>query len=239
MFDLNAIAGVSQQPDPTQPGAAPAQELGRDAFLKLLTTQMRNQDPTNPVQNEEFVAQLAQFSTVEQQMAMNDTLNDVLLGINAMNNASMASLLGTEVSAVGDGLSWDGQAPVELNWESAGSASSGTVSVLDADGAVVARLDTGAFDAGENALTWDGLGLDGQPVEPGTYRFVVNAKDAEGEAVAVETRVRGTVTGMDYRGGVPRPSIGGVEVGIGDILELGAADEPEPPDPLEPADDPA
>ena len=204
--------------------AAPTDEaLGKDTFLRLLTTQMQNQDPTNPMKNEEFVAQLAQFSSLEQLMALQTTMDGVYLGIMSMNNASMANLVGTEVVAAGDQVHIEGGAPATLHFEAYSDIESATVTIRDESGEVVRTLPVGATDAGSFEVAWDGLDEDGQPVDDGTYTFSIAGDD--GEPVDVETLVVGTVTEMDYTTGTPQPSIDGVVVGIDAIRKLTAGED--------------
>jgi flagellar basal-body rod modification protein FlgD len=213
---IPALASLYQVPE--QP--APSQELGKDAFLRLLTTQLQYQDPSNPVKNEDFVAQLAQFSSLEQLTAANDTLEGVYVALAAMNNASMASLLGTDVIARGDQFSYAGDGPVELMYTSAGEAASATLTVYDDDGLVVWTGDAGALASGDGTVTWPGVDASGSPAPEGTYRFSIVATDAAGDPVEVEERISGTIDEMDYSTGAPMPSINGVVVNIADVLTL-------------------
>lgn len=218
---INALAGVAPQPSPYDvPGGDFAT---KDTFLKLLTTQLQNQDPTSPMQNEEFVSQLAQFSSLEQLMGMQDSLNAVYSGIQAMNNSSMASLLGTEVLARGDTVKFDGEQPVDLSWKAPAGARNGRMTITDSAGKVVRTIELGALD--ENGeLSWDGRDGDGNLLAAGTYTFKVTAVDDQGNDVPVETRIRGTITGMDYSTGAPMPSVDGVPFDLGDIVTLRATD---------------
>jgi flagellar basal-body rod modification protein FlgD len=100
-MDINEIAGVDMSalnPSRTTGG----QDMGKETFLKLLTTQMQNQDPSAPMDNQQFIQQLTQFSSLEQLMGIQTSMNSVYMAMASMNNASMANLLGTEVVGVGD-----------------------------------------------------------------------------------------------------------------------------------------
>jgi len=199
--------------------------LGRDTFLRLLTTQMQNQDPSSPMDNEEFVAQLAQFTSLEQLMGIQSNLESVYMAISAMNNASMASLLGTDVVAIGNGVHVGESGSVDLHWEAQTEATTASVTVLDADGHPVYNEELGSLEAGEGSFTWDGKDENGERVPEGDYTFVVNAFDQSGQPVAVQTLVVGTIDEMDYSTGGPLPSINGTVVDIGSILRLKAGEE--------------
>lgn len=201
-------------------GAAAAPDTGQDTFLRLLTSQLQNQDPTNPMSNEDFVAQLAQFSSLEQLVGLQQTMDSVYMAMASMNNASMASLLGTDVVAYGDTFNYSGEGTEALHYNAPRSFSSATLTVTDETGRVVATREIGSGQAGEGNYTFDGLDHDGQPLPEGDYTFSIEAIDDTGAAVDMATMVSGTVTEMDYGTGTPRPSIDGVAVGLENIVRL-------------------
>ncbi len=209
---------VAGQPAPEVPTD---DAMGRDTFLKLLTTQMQNQDPTNPMKNQEFVAQLAQFSSLEQLMGLQSVMEGVYVGVMSMNNASMAALVGSEVVAVGDQVRVEGGEAVGLHFDAASDINGGVITITDEDGKVVNTIEVGAQDEGEFSVTWDGADTDGDVVDDGLYTF--HLAGADGEELDVQSQVVGTVTEMDYSSGVPQPSVEGVVVGIDAILKLTAA----------------
>jgi flagellar basal-body rod modification protein FlgD len=194
--------------------------LGKDAFLRLLTTQLQHQDPTNPVRNEDFVAQLAQFASLEQLTGVNERLEGVYVALAAMNNASMASLLGTEVVVRGDRIAYDGEGEVELMYSAPADAASATLTIYAEDGSVVWSGDAGALEAGDGTVTWPGVDTSGAPVPEGDYTFAITAFDENGDPIDVEERMAGVIDQMDYSTGAPMPSIDGASFAIGDILSL-------------------
>jgi len=226
MSEISGITGVSDSDALASTGTVTygGSELTKETFLNLLTTQMQNQDPLDPMANEEFVAQLATFSQLEQLMTQNSLLETMYMGIASLNNASMASLVGTEVVAVGDGIAYDGDGEVELHYDADASADSASVTVYDDDGNVVYSEELGAIEEGEGSWTWDGTDQDGNQLEEGDYTWSITAENAEGDTVAVTELVIGTIDEMDYSSGSPQPSIGGVTVDIGAILRLTTAD---------------
>jgi flagellar basal-body rod modification protein FlgD len=156
-------------------------------------------------------------------VAMNGTMQSMVMGIASMNNATMASLVGTDVVAQGNGLEYDGESKsVELHYESAAKVTEGTLTVYDEDGTMVYTRDTGSLEAEEGFLTWDGTTNSGGRAEAGTYTFEITGTDVNGDDVEVVEHIVGTITEMDYTSGVPRPSVGGYSFGIGDILRLTA-----------------
>ncbi len=214
-IDLAALPPSSR---PATSSATP--DLGPQAFLKLLTTQLQNQDPLDPMANEDFIAQLAQFASVERLMGIEDGVGALYGGIASMNNASMSSLLGRGVVARGDSVQLPEEGGVDLRFDASADVSSGTAVVRDESGRIVANVDFGARSQGEHAVHWDGRGDDGGTLPPGTYTFSIDASDASGDPVHVDTLITGTVTEVDYSDGVPLPSVDGVPVSLDAILRL-------------------
>lgn len=218
--NVNAYSDVAAQPQ-----AYGSNELGKDAFLQLLVTQLQNQDPLNPQKNEEFVAQLAQFSSVEQLSNANDALGSLYLAMSSMNNASMTQLLGKEVTAYGDTFHYDGEGGQTLEWESSAAVSSATLTVTDSTGKVVYTESLGSISEGRGSFEWDGTTIGGTAAE-GDYSFSVTAVGTEG--VEIQTLVTGEIDGMDFSSGSPVPSINGVDIELGDIIDVripGGADD--------------
>lgn len=204
----------------TEPTNAGASELGKDAFLRLLTTQLKNQDPSDPVRNEDFVAQLAQFSSLEQLTSANETLQGVYVALAAMNDSSMASLLGTSVIARGNQFKYSGDGSVDLEYNNPTQTQTATLTVYDENGTVVRTQDLGGLASGDGTYSFDGKGLDGQPLPEGTYTFSITGTDANGDTVDIEERISGVITEMDYSTGSPMPSVNGISMSLADILTL-------------------
>lgn len=154
-----------------------------DRFLKLLVTQLRNQDPMNPMQNAELAMQLAQMSTVEGINKLNAGLETLLTSWRASQTLQAAALIGRQVFVAGERLQLgeDGQAVGGLELTEAASAV--TVNIIDASGAVLRRLDLGSLPAGLSRFVWDGKDAAGVSLPPdGVYRFSVSA-EREGRPV--------------------------------------------------------
>lgn len=219
MSDISSIPTLS---DAAAAANTPtgSSELGEDAFLTLLTAQLQNQDPLNPVSNEDFVAQLAQFSSLEELMGISTGLEAVYLGITSMNNATMAALVGAEVVAYGDSFTYNGTGEVDLHFDASSAATDVTLTVTNEDGEVVSTVDIGAIEEGEGAYTWDGRDDDGNQLPEGDYSFSFTATDAEGNDVDVAELLVGTIDEMDYSSGMPLPSVDGALISLGDIIRL-------------------
>lgn len=176
--------------------------LGKDEFLQLLVTQLSNQDPLNPLEGQEFAAQLAQFSTVEQLVNIEETLgvnNTSIDLLSQSTNAGIAAgLIGQTIEAEGNAVSWTGEGDVALAFDLGAAASSVSITILDDAGNVVRTLDPGAMGDGEQTVSWDGTNTDGATVEHGVYTFEVSATDTEGVAVTATTMTHGTVDRVTF-----------------------------------------
>jgi flagellar basal-body rod modification protein FlgD len=196
--------------------------LGKEDFLKLLTVQLSHQDPLNPVSNEAFVAQLAQFSSLEQMQNMAQSLEASQLLDQSINNSLAVGLIGRVVRTGSDGLSLEANAPAEFTVALADGARA-TVTIRDASGAVVRTLDLGRLPAGENRVLWDGKDDAGQALAAGEYRLAVEALDAEGRPVAARTTTTGEVTGLRFANGRTLLIVNGREVPLDEVAEIRSA----------------
>jgi len=204
------------------PGAAGGtKELGKDAFLKLLMAQLSNQDPLQPVDNQAFIAQLAQFSSVEQLQALGSRLDTLLLAQASANQMSTASLVGKDVLFKADGLDLPAQGGASVQARLAADADV-TAVVQDAQGRTVRTLQLGRRTAGTVDVAWDGRDEQGRTLPAGHYALVLGAKDGK-QDVGVETRGRGRVQGVSFDGEVPVLLVGASRVRLADVVEINQA----------------
>jgi flagellar basal-body rod modification protein FlgD len=215
-----SINGVSSTSDVVTEVIDDGNILDKDSFLLLLTTQLQNQDPTDPMTNQEVVAQLATFSQLEELQNLNSQVDMLNLLQTSMNNATMAGLLGQTVVAEVDTFHYSGEGTKELYFDAEQAASSATLTITDANGDVVWSGSIGALEQGQGSTTWSGLDASGQPLGEGEYTFSVTAVDANGEEIEVTELVRGVVDEMSFVDGVATPSVDGVQVDMGSILSL-------------------
>lgn len=205
----------------TSPGNRPAgPRLSADlgTFLTLLTTQLRNQDPTKPMDTETLTQQLVQFSTVEQQLQGNQTLSRLLELQQAGQLAGAASLVGRRVTLETDRLPLqDGTAEVVL--PPAGRAGSAVVEVRDGAGAVV-RTATVNLAAGTTRWSWDGRDSRGMARPDGAYTVAVGGRAADGTTVPLNFSVGGRVTGATREEGELRLRFGSASIGFDRLREL-------------------
>ena len=184
-------------------------------FLTLLTTQLKNQDPTSPMDSNQFTQQLVMYSQVEQQIQSNDNLK-TLIAQGTSNAASIATTyLGKHVSVTnGQGSLVSGQATWTYNLSTAAAAN--VLTVTDANGKVV-YTGSGETTSGNHTFNWDGKDNNGNQLSDGTYKLTVAATDSGSAAVTSSVASAGTVSQIDMTSGTPQLVIGNMEVGLGDI----------------------
>jgi flagellar basal-body rod modification protein FlgD len=190
-------------------------ELGKNDFLTLLLAELKNQDPLNPADNTEFVAQLAQFSSLEQLTSMNTSLEDNLASNTSMSeaitNAMIINYFGKEVTAETSSFVFDGDS-AKLNFNLDTAAVGGTIKVYDADGNVIQTSTLPIMEAGANTIEWDGLTTSGGTADKGIYTYILSMTDINGDTVEYTQNYTGVVSGISYKDGKPNLNIDGIIV---------------------------
>ncbi|SIQ36088.1 MULTISPECIES: flagellar hook capping FlgD N-terminal domain-containing protein [unclassified Bosea (in: a-proteobacteria)] len=182
-----------------------------DQFLTLLTTQLKNQSPLDPLDTNQFTQQLVQFAGVEQQLKANDTLSS-LLSLSAAGTATNAvGFIGSTITADGATAQLSGGAAAwKVNSSAAGNA---TVTIKDANGSVVQTM-TRSLVAGDQTLTWDGKTSIGTAAPDGAYTVTIDGRSVSGDALTVKTQIGGVVDGVDFTSSIPTLKIGAISVPI-------------------------
>jgi flagellar basal-body rod modification protein FlgD len=174
--------------------------LGRDQFLTLLVTQLQNQDPLNPLESQDFTAQMAQFSSLEQLFNVNESLLSIQESLQASQNESALDYVGMQVKAAGNTLYKNADNMDQGSYYIENGANV-EISVYDSNGLEVRRIDAGYQDAGEYDMEWDGRDENGNMMEDGIYTYEVNAIDPDGYDVYSITYSKGEVTGVSSQYG--------------------------------------
>ncbi|MEX0645275.1 MAG: flagellar hook assembly protein FlgD [Parvularculaceae bacterium] len=193
-MDIAALAASTQAAASTSAFSSLTQNF--DTFLKLLTTQLKNQDPLDPLDTEKFTEQLVQFSSVEQAIKTNAHLEALIALQGAAERQSALGFVGRDVTLAtdramnsGDGAQW--------NYALPNAAASVSLTIVDANGAVVARR-AGSINAGANTVAWDGLADNGEKAAPGLYRLIVDARGADGAPIFAEITSEARVSAVAF-----------------------------------------
>jgi flagellar basal-body rod modification protein FlgD len=186
-------------------GTASSVKATKDDFLKLLVTQMRYQDPMNPMDNAQMTSQIAQLNTVEGINQLNATVTSLQASLMATQSMQATSLIGKTILADSNSISLlNGSANLSMKLE--GAAESVVVDVINASGRIVKSTDLGANAAGIKSFTWDGSTNEGGIAPNGQYTFQVSAKKLN-QAVAVTPLTQATVGGVELTSTGPQLSL--------------------------------
>lgn len=172
--------------------------MGKEDFLLLLVTQLKNQDPLNPDDPTEFTAQLAQFSSLEQLFTLNESVKNLATSNANADRLSTLSTIGKDVAYTSGSFKFDGS-PVEVGYQLDGPASEVTIQ-LQLNGVTQATLTGTELSTGNHYLTWDGLVKNGSKAPSGNYKIVISAKASQGSTVSATPLVKSEVTGVDLGG---------------------------------------
>ena len=191
-----------------------------DTFLQLLTTQLQNQNPMDPLDTNQFTQQLVEFASVEQQVNMNTNLQTLislqhtaeatsamqLIGLNAAVKSNTAVLS----NATGSPATWSFSVP---------SPATGQLSITNASGQTVFS-GAGTLNPGNQTFTWNGQGNNGITWPDGNYTMSINATGANGQPVTIATQVQGTISGIDLSQNPAQVVIGGQDYPISAIQSI-------------------
>lgn len=190
-----AYAALNSKTGTTKKGANAMSET-EDRFLKLLVTQLKNQDPLNPLDNAQMTSQMAQISTVNGIEKLNTTLQSLISNSNDAQKMQAAALVGKGVLVPGKGLEYKAaNGAAYAGFDLAGPVDGATVTINDANGVAVRTIALGGMEAGTNTFQWDGKSDSGAAAADGAYTFSVAAKRG-GDSVASTTLQIGLVTSI-------------------------------------------
>lgn len=196
-------------------------KLDKDAFFRLMLTQMKNQDPTNPLKSHEMAAQLASFSTLEQMQNMNTTLTDMKNGQKPTEQFQALNLIGKSVA--GDSARVyraKGDKDHQFIFELPNAAKQMTLEVKNSEGQLVRKYDLKNLKAGENTFTWNGEDDKGNVLPLGDYYFMAEAVDGFGKKMAVKSEFSGMITGINFSNEGPVLMVGNQAVRMKDVRRI-------------------
>jgi flagellar basal-body rod modification protein FlgD len=194
--------------------------LGKNEFLELLCTQMANQDPTKPMDSTAFVAELAQFSALEEQENTNTTLTDMLSLQKSSAGTTAVAMVGKDAVYDSNQMDLAENGTITVGATLAADAGAVSIMVQDADGNVIRQQDFGSKNAGSVSVTWDGKNQNGAQQAAGTYSITVSAVDVNGKTVGVTQQSRGRITGVSFEDGSTQLLIGNTSIPISDVKTI-------------------
>ena len=191
-----------------------------NTFLQLLTTQLQNQDPLNPVDTNEFTQQLVEFASVEQEINMNSNLQTLISMQQTSESLQALQLVGTNVTVNSNSAQLSNATATAATWGfSSPSPATGNITITSSSGQV-AYTGTVSLSSGSNTFSWTGQGNNGVIWPDGTYTAAITATDANNAAVSVTTQVQGTITSVDVSQSPPQVTVGGQTYSINSIQSV-------------------
>ena len=225
---MGIISPVATNPDGTQRLTGSLQVLDRNDFLQLLITKLQHQDPLSPMEDSDFVAQLAQFANLEQMNNLADGIRESnqigFLQTQSLNNVMASGLIGRELAAT-----FSGETGVNISAENMPNIAYSTQQfaseiefiIRDINGIEVAKLIEEDVSAGNGIIQWDGNDADGERVPDGFYTVEAVARTASGEEFTPSLPLVGIVESVSFRDGAAFFNISGFEIGLGSVLAIG------------------
>jgi flagellar basal-body rod modification protein FlgD len=191
-----------------------------DTFLQLLTTQLQNQDPLDPMDTTQFTQQLVEFASVEQQIDMNTNMQTLISDQQTTQATSALGLVGSTVTLSGSSATLSNATGSPATWSlTTTSPATANVTITSSAG-TTAYTGTMALNAGTQSYSWNGQGNNGQTWPDGTYTIAINATGANGQTVNVSTQTQGTVSGVNLSQNPITLVISGQNVPISSITSI-------------------
>lgn len=219
-----AVSGI-QNPNvlaaPSSLDASSSGALDRNAFMKMLIAQLKNQDPMSPMDGRDFITQLSQLTGVEQLTSIGDRISSLQVATAGVANTQTSELVGKTIEAKGDSFLLDDMGPGGTAFTLDQPATEVTVKIVNENGDVVQTMTLGEQGPGEHDISWDGKTSEGVRAPAGRYHVTIEAKDASGKAITANTDVKGVVGSVSYEHGYPELVIGNRRVALGNVTSIG------------------
>jgi len=212
--NTSPVAGTSNTSNTSNASASSnsaSQQLAGNfnTFLQLLTTQLQNQDPLNPLDTDQFTQQLVEFSSVEQQINTNTNLQTLITLQQASEATSALQLIGSTVTVSGSAAPLSNATSTPATWSLTSSgAGTGQVTITNASGQTVYTGPV-SLTSGAQSYSWNGQGNNGTTYPDGTYTLAISGTGTGGQALTVTTGVQGTITAVNATASPPTITMGG------------------------------
>lgn len=225
IMDIANLTGPSARANSNSRASALGNKsLGKDDFLKLLVTQMRNQDPINPMDGAKFASQLAQFNSVEQLVNVNDGIKSLARSQQMLNsglsNTMAASLAGKEVRALSSKVGLVAGQSSEIQFKLNDISTETKIHITDAQGNTVRTEKLGNLGKGNHSWNWDGTSDSGNTAPEGVYTVEIKAANEDNKVKAL-TFIEGTAEKVHYSSNGVELLVNGAYIPLGDVEEIG------------------
>jgi len=223
-MDIPNVRFLDESSGNYQAASAANKVMDKDDFLRLLVAKLTTQDPLSPMKDEDFVAQLAQFSSLEQLTNMNDNLKQDIqwnyLLSQTISNTMATSLIGRTVKAESSILYVEqgGTADVAFNLDR--TAAEVTITIRDQNGRAVRTITEKNLETGDHGVKWDGIDDSGAQAAAGAYTIEITATDEDGKSFTPLQRLEGKVMGVTYRDGIALLNVNGQLLPLASVLEV-------------------
>ncbi len=220
--NLNKLSGNSQTTGIKYVNRADKEKLDKDGFLKILTSQIKNQDPFNPMDQKEMTGELAQIGALEQMTNMNAKLDKLVGNPKLQSQTTGIGFLGKQITTSGTTVDFDGtEAGVDIPINLPLNGKTVNVRISDSKGQLIKELGFANLPKGSHKIHWDGTKEDQTLVGKGNYKITVFGKDETEKSFKGETKVKGLVTGVRFNSGEIVLNVdGSKEVYLKDIESL-------------------
>ncbi|HHG90181.1 MAG TPA: flagellar hook assembly protein FlgD [Devosia sp.] len=189
-----------------------------ETFLSLLTTQLRNQNPLDPLDTNQFTSQMVEFTSVEQQLKTNEFLEALVISNLNSTYTEAVSFIGKTITSSGSSSQL---ANGEATWsyDADANAENSVITITDSFGNVV-HTEEASLIAGEGTFSWDGKDANGNQMPDGAYTITIDARDGDGAYVPVTTQMSGTVSGVDLSESEPVLIVNGARIYLSSVTSV-------------------
>jgi len=191
-MDFSGISGIRQFDDGPKIPTNPNNELGQEEFLRLMIAQLQNQDPFEPMENGDFLGQMAQFSTVTGIGELKESFDDTAQALKGSQALQAASMVDRQALVKSDTAAFDGENPLRGVIDLPSNALSAEAVIRDGSGEVIRRVPAAIGADGRATFSWDGFDADGRERAPGTYQVSASVRVGS-QTEAAETLVWGRI----------------------------------------------
>lgn len=216
---MTLVSSATSTAQTTTDAASTKLTADYNLFLKLLTTQMQNQDPLSPMDSTQYTQQLVQYSQVEQSISQTKTLNSILSSLNMASLTSSTSMIGQPVQLDSDKAGLSAATPAQWEWNADGAITGLTATVLNEKGT---KVDTFELEVSGKTgqFSWDGTTSDGKKVDPGLYQLTLTGTTDAGAKISTTAKAIGKVDDVQMVNGSPVVSVNGAQYPTSMILRI-------------------